>query len=279
MILVFGHTGQVATELSRQGADLCLSRAQVDFETAGSIRAALQKHSPRAVINAVAYTAVDTAETDADRAFRINATAVGDMAQTCAQMQIPLVHLSTDYVFDGSGAAPWQPTDPTGPLNVYGRSKLAGENAVRAAGGPHAIVRTSWVVSAHGSNFIKTMLRLGAERDEINVVGDQIGAPTSARAIARACLEIARQLQDDPAKSGTYHYQATPFASWADVARAVFEQAGLDCVVNDITTNQYPAPARRPLNARLGCGETQRRFGLEMPDWQCELQRIIKQLG
>jgi dTDP-4-dehydrorhamnose reductase len=275
MILVFGHSGQVATELSLQGADLCLSRTEADFETPGSLRAAVEKYKPDAVINAVAYTAVDRAEDEPARAFQINGHAVGELAQICAKLQIPLVHISTDYVFDGSGDTPWAVNDATAPLNVYGQSKLAGEDAVRAADGVYAIIRTSWVVSAHGANFVKTMLRLGSDRDEINVVADQIGAPTGARDIAIACLEIARQLQDTPTKTGTYHYQAHPFTSWADVARATFKLAGLKCVVHDIASAQYPTPAARPLNSRMSCHEISRVFNVKLPKWHDKLGEIV----
>ena len=278
MILVFGQTGQVATELGLQGADLCLPRAKADFETPGALAAALTAHAPMAVINAVAYTAVDRAEEETDRAFQINAHAVEDLAQACAAAAIPLVHLSTDYVFDGSGDAPWQVDDTPAPINTYGRTKLAGEEAVRAAGGVHAILRTSWVVSAHGTNFVKTMRRLGATRDTLSVVADQIGAPTAAGDIAGACLQIARQLQEDPGKTGTYHYQAQPFASWADVARAVFDHAGLPCHVTDIPTSEYPTPATRPLNSRLDCATTTQAFGLGMPDWQASVKAILNEL-
>lgn len=276
MILVFGQSGQVAVELARQGADLCLSRTQADFETPGALRAALAQYRPDAVINAAAYTAVDKAETERKRAFQVNAHAVGELAQACAAAKIPLVHLSSDYVFDGSGDTPWQPEDQTGPINVYGQSKLAGEDAVRAAGGVHAILRTSWVVSAYGANFVKTMLRLGGERDALSVVGDQIGAPTCAHDIAAACLQIAKQLRDEAGKTGTYHYQSRPEASWAEVAREVFVQSGLMCRVADITTDQYPTPARRPFNSRLDCRRTEDVFGLPAPHWHAGLAQILQ---
>lgn len=278
MILVFGQSGQIAIELALLGAGPCLSRAQADFESPGALAAAIAAHRPDAVINAAAFTAVDRAEVDEARAFQVNACAVEELAQTCAEAGIPLVHISTDYVFDGSGTTPWRVTDLTNPQNVYGRSKLAGENAVRAADGPHAILRTSWVVSTHGNNFVKTMVRLGAERETLSVVADQIGAPTCARDIAAACLDIAQQLRMDPSKSGTYHYQARPFASWADVARAVFEQADLRCSVADIPSTQYPTPATRPLNSRLDCSATKHHLGIEMPDWRAGLKAILQEL-
>jgi dTDP-4-dehydrorhamnose reductase len=231
------------------------------------------------VINAAAYTAVDRAEEEEALAQVINGAAPGAMAVACAELGIPFVTVSTDYVFDGSGEAPWQPGDAPGPLNAYGRSKLAGEDAVRAAGGVHAILRTSWVVSAHGNNFVKTMLRLGRDRERLTIVADQTGAPTPARAIAAACLEIARQLAQDPAKSGTYHLAGAPQTSWADFAREIFAQAGVDCAVEDIPTTAYPTPAARPLNSRLDCTTLETVFGLSQPDWRLGLKDILKDLG
>ena len=279
MILTFGQSGQLARELAPLTGGACLSRAEVDFETPGAIADAIAHHRPEAVINAVAFTDVDGAEDAQDRAFRVNEAAVGELAQSCADAAIPLVHLSTDYVFDGSGSRPWQPDDPTGPLNVYGHSKSAGETLLRAAQGPHVILRCSWVVSPHGRNFVKTMLQLGADRDALRIVADQIGAPTAAHDIAGAALSIARQLKIAPEKSGTYHYQAQPHASWAEVAREIFEQAGITCAVTEIPSHAYPTPARRPLNSRLDCSATEESFGLEMPDWRVSLKQILAQLG
>ncbi|MEX0301984.1 MAG: NAD(P)-dependent oxidoreductase, partial [Leisingera sp.] len=162
---------------------------------------------------------------------------------------------------------------------AYGRSKLAGERAVAAAGGAHAILRTSWVVSAHGANFVKTMLRLGAERDRLTIVADQIGGPTPARDLAQACLVAARALQEDPAKSGLYHYAGAPDTSWAGFARAIFAEAGITCEVVDIPSSDYPTPAARPLNSRLDCSDFETVFGLKRPDWRVSLRDIVKELG
>ena len=277
--LVFGSTGQVATELRALAPVTALGRDAVDLGDPGACAAAIHAHRPRAVINAAAYTAVDRAETEEELATTINADAPGAMAQACAALGIPLVQISTDYVFAGDGPQAWQPDDPTAPLGAYGRSKLGGEAAVRTAGGPHAILRTSWVVSAHGQNFVKTMLRLGAERDALNVVADQIGAPTPARAIAAACLSIADQLADTPDKTGTYHFAGAPDTSWADFARAIMQAAGLSCMIQDIPTTAYPTPARRPLNSRLDCHATQAAFGIARPDWRVGLSEIVKELG
>jgi len=278
-ILVFGETGQLARELAADETVTCLGREQADLSHPAACAAAIRQAQPQAVINAAAYTAVDKAESEEALASVINGAAPGAMAATCADMGIPFVTVSTDYVFDGSGTAPWQPGDATGPLNAYGRSKLAGEEAVRAAGGAYAILRTSWVVSAHGNNFVKTMLRLGRERDRLTIVADQIGAPTPARDIAAACLAMARQLAEDAGKSGTYHLQGAPETSWADVARAIFAEANITCQVEDIPTTAYPTPAARPLNSRLDCASLEQTFGILQPDWRLGLRDILKDLG
>lgn len=280
-ILVFGKTGQVATELQRigDGQVTALGRDQADLCQPDQCAAVIRDLKPTAVINAAAWTAVDKAESEADQAQIINGDAPKAMAQACADMNVPLVQISTDYVFDGRGNKAFKPSDATAPLGAYGRTKLAGETGVRAAGGPHAILRTSWVFSAHGANFVKTMLRLGAERDALTIVADQIGGPTSARAIAEACLSIAGQLQDAPDKSGIYHFSGAPDASWADFARAIFAKANLACAVTDIPTSDYPTPAARPLNSRLDCTLTLDTFGIARPDWRAELDLVLSELG
>lgn len=283
-LLVFGQTGQVATELrhlagTAGAAMTCLGRDRADLADPAACAAALRAAAPRAVINAAAYTAVDKAESEEDQAAIVNGAAPGAMAQAAADLGIPFVHISTDYVFAGDGTDPWTPDAPTAPLGAYGRTKLAGEAAVQAAGGAHAILRTSWVVSAHGANFVKTMLRLGAERDALTIVADQIGGPTPARAIAAACLTIADQLAADPGKAGVYHFAGAPETSWADFARAIFDQAGLSCAVTDIPSTDYPTPATRPLNSRMECRATEAAFGLKRPDWRAGLAEILADLG
>ncbi|UWQ35721.1 dTDP-4-dehydrorhamnose reductase (plasmid) [Leisingera sp. M527] len=278
-ILVFGRTGQLARELAAQGDVTCLGRDQADLSDPEACAGAIRQAKPQAVINAAAYTAVDKAEEEEALATVINGAAPGAMAQACADLNIPFVTVSTDYVFDGSGQAPWQPGDATAPLNAYGRSKLAGEQAVRAAGGAYAILRTSWVVSAHGNNFVKTMLRLGRERDHLTIIADQTGAPTPARDIAAACLVMAQQLMTDPGKPGTYHFAGAPQTSWAGFAREIFAQANVDCTVEDIPTAAYPTPAARPLNSRLDCTSLETVFGIPQPDWRMGLTEILKDLG
>ncbi|MCF6431207.1 dTDP-4-dehydrorhamnose reductase [Leisingera sp. MMG026] len=279
MILVFGKTGQLARELTAHQGITCLGRNQADLSDPAACADAIRQAQPQAVINAAAYTAVDKAEDEEALAAVINGDAPGAMARACAALNIPFVTVSTDYVFDGSGDAPWKPADAVSPLNAYGRSKLAGEEMVRGAGGAYAILRTSWVVSAHGSNFVKTMLRLGKERERLMIVADQIGAPTPARDIAAACLAMAQQLAEDPGKSGIYHLAGAPWTSWADFARAIFARAGIACEVEDIPASAYPTPAARPLNSRLDCTSLETVFGIPQPDWPMGLTEILKDLG
>jgi dTDP-4-dehydrorhamnose reductase len=282
--LVFGENGQVAQELNALLGENCtlLGRDRVDLLKAGqartAIEAALSTGPIDGIINAAAYTAVDAAEADRDAAFALNADAPGEMAQSAASAGIPCVHLSTDYVFDGSGTAPWRPDDATGPVGVYGASKLAGEDAVRGAGGVFAILRTSWVFSAHGANFVKTMRRLGAEHDALGIVTDQIGGPTPADAIAQACVTVAKELRKNSKKSGTYHFSGAPDCSWADFARAIFAASGLTVTVNDIATSAYPTPATRPANSRLDCTSLEQAFRIARPDWHAGLNRVLTQL-
>lgn len=278
MILVFGKTGQVARELALLPDVRCLGRDEADLNVPEVCAEAIHTLRPTAVINAAAYTAVDKAEEEEALATIVNGDAPGAMAVACAELGIPLVQISTDYVFAGNGEAPWKPGEPTGPLSAYGRSKLLGEEAVRASGAAHAILRTSWVVSAHGNNFVKTMLRLGAERDALTIVADQIGGPTTARDIASACHHMAEQLMDAPHQSGTYHFSGAPDCSWADFARGIFALSGLTCTVTDIPSSQYPTPATRPMNSRLDCSTTTTTFGIERPDWRAGLIDILTEL-
>lgn len=278
-LLVFGKTGQVARELQRIAPEaIYLGRDEADLMLPEACAAQIMARQPTTVINAAAWTAVDRAESEEADATVINGAAPGAMARACAALKIPFVHISTDYVFDGMGETPFRPDHPTAPLGAYGRSKLAGEEAVRAAGGTHAILRTSWVFSSHGNNFLKTMRRLGATRDSLTVVADQIGGPTPARAIAEACVSIAEQLAADASKSGTYHFSGAPDVSWADFARAIMAQAGLACTITDIPTSAYPTPARRPANSRMDCSSLAI-FGLQRPDWTTAMADALTELG
>lgn len=281
-ILVFGHSGQVATELRALDVDdvqiIALARADADLTDPAACAAAIDAHAPDAVINAAAYTAVDKAESDAETAQVINADAPAAMARACAARDIPFVSISTDYVFSGTGDTFWAPAELTDPQSVYGRTKRDGEIAIVKAGGRYAVLRTSWVVSAHGNNFVKTMLRLGAEREALTIVADQIGGPTSAAEIAQACIKIAKILVTEPKKSGIYHFSGAPDTSWADFARVIFDAANIPCAVTDIPSSDYPTPAKRPLNSRLDCTATEAAFGISRPDWRESLAHILTQL-
>ena len=278
-ILVFGKTGQVARELARLRDVNAVGRDGADLSDPAACGALVRTLAPSAVINVAAYTDVDGAETDEALATVINGDAPGAMARAAAELAIPFVHVSTDYVFDGSGETPWRPSDQTRPIGAYGRSKLAGELAVAAAGGTHAILRTSWVFSAHGSNFVKTMLRLGRESDQLRVVADQIGGPTPAAAIAGALLRMADGILDGGAASGIYHFAGAPWISWAGFAEEIFAQAGLSVEVQGIASPAYPTPAGRPLNSRLECSELGRVFGIEPPDWRAGLAQVLVDMG
>lgn len=279
--LVFGYSGQVARELRRLG-DVeiqAYGRDMADLTDPERCAVLIAATDADVVINAAAYTSVDQAETETKIATLINAIAPGVMAGAAAARGLPFVHISTDYVFDGAGAAPFDVDHPTAPLGVYGQTKLDGEKAVQAAGGTFAILRTSWVVSAHGNNFVKTMLRLGAERGQLNVVADQVGGPTPAADIATLCVKAAEQLLTDPSKSGVYHISGGPDVSWADFARAIFEMSGASCEVCDIPSADFPTPAKRPENSQLDNSLTAKTFGVSRPVWVDGVSTILKELG
>lgn len=281
-VLVFGQTGQVATELAlRMPGDMTamfLGRDAADLSNPAACAARIAATAADVVVNAAAWTAVDRAETAEAEATVVNGAAPAAMARACADRGVPFLHISTDYVFDGAGDRPFVPAHPTGPLGAYGRSKLAGELGVRAAAGPHLILRTSWVISAHGSNFVRTMLRLGREKAGLNVVADQTGGPTPAAAIADALIVAARAMADG-APGGTHHFSGAPDTTWADLARAIMAEAGLPCAITDIPTAAYPTPARRPQNSRLDCREFQAAFGVARPDWRAALPGIVAALA
>lgn len=279
-ILLFGASGQVGRETigaaERRGARLtALSRAQADLSTPGAGAAAVGRLRPDWIVNAAAWTAVDKAETEQAAARRLNAEAPGELAAAARAAGARLIHLSTDYVFDGNAAAPLGETAPAAPLSVYGETKLAGERAALAALASTVVIRTSWVYAPHGANFVKTMLRLAETRDDLSVVGDQIGGPTPAAAIAEACLEIALR-NDGP--GGVYHFQGAPAASWADFAEAIFEAAGRTVKINRILTRDYKTPARRPLYSILNCAKIRRDYGISQPDWRDDLAVTMRRL-
>lgn len=281
-VLVFGKTGQVATELSLQipiGVEMTsLGRTQADLSNPAACVTAIEAARPDLVINAAAYTAVDHAEENEALATVINGDVPTAMAQACTRLDIPFLHVSTDYVFEGGGTKPWAEGDKTSPQNAYGRSKLIGEEGVRAAKGRYTILRTSWVFSAHGANFVKTMLRLADTRDRLAIVADQVGGPTPAADIATALWKMADALYQGKGTAGTYHYSGVPDVSWADFAREIFDQAKRVVEVEDIATSDYPTPATRPLNSRLECSAIYDAFGITRPDWRAGLAGVLKNL-
>ncbi len=280
--LVFGATGQVAGELRRRCPDgvtmTALARDAADLTDPASCADAIVAHPCDVVINAAAYTAVDRAETEEDLATLINGAAPAAMARAAAAQGVPFLHVSTDYVFDGSGNRPWRADDAVAPLNAYGRSKLAGETGVAAAGGQYAILRTSWVFSAHGNNFVRTMLRLSQTHDQLRVVEDQIGGPTAAADIADALWKMAAAFHAGEGQAGTYHFSGEPDASWKCFARETFAAAATDVDVVGIATADYPTPALRPRNSRLDCAKIESVFGILRPDWQRSLVDVVRDI-
>lgn len=279
MILVFGRSGQVGHELAKLDGILALNRAEADLTDPEACAKQIQKYRPVAVINAAAYKAVDNAETDEDLATLINAHAPASMANACRDLSIPFVHISTDYVFDGSGQDPTIAGAPTNPVNVYGRSKQIGEDRITRSGAVFAILRTSWVVWAHGSNFVKSILRVSQDRSELRVVDDQIGGPTPAVHIAQACIKIAHDLVIDPNKQGIYHLSGQPDVSWFEFAKTIFEFTGREIELTAIQTSEYPTPAKRPANSRLDCTSTKLTFDIDRPIWKNDLKDILQDLG
>lgn len=295
-LLLLGANGQVGhalrDALAPLGEVICTTRSgslpegeaceRADFDQPDALPALVERIAPDVVVNAAAYTAVDRAEEARDAAFRANAEAPGVLADACARRGAVLVHYSTDYVFDGSGTRPWREDDPTAPLGVYGASKLAGEEAVRGSGARHMVFRTAWVYGAHGHNFMRTMLRLGADRDELRVVADQIGTPTPARLIARA---TAQALRTDPGASGLWHLTAAGSTSWHGFAEAIFsgaEARGLLAKaprVVPIPSSDYPTPARRPAYSCLDIDRLQADFGLTLPDWKDALAAVLDEVA
>ncbi|WP_323614134.1 dTDP-4-dehydrorhamnose reductase [Pseudomonas putida] len=284
-VLVCGHNGQVAQALETQLAGLgeihLLGRDQLDLAQPEALREPLRQLAPGLIINAAAYTAVDQAETEPDTAFAINAQAPGVLAEEALRLGAPLIHYSTDYVFDGEKATPYNEQDVPNPLGVYGRSKLAGEQAIAAVGGAHLILRTSWVYSLHGRNFMLTMQRLLQEKPQLRVVDDQIGAPTWATTIALSTRVLIERWQAGRAGAwGTYHLAAQGQTSWFGFAQAIGEQLkarGLPCAeLLPIPSSEYPTPARRPANSRLDCSRLAREWGVTLPHWQQALIDCLK---
>ncbi len=286
--LVTGQKGQVVTALAERAPPgvevLTLGRPELDLADPDSIRSAFDGETADIVINAAAYTAVDKAESEPELAMRVNGAGAGLVADIARDLGAPVIQLSTDYVFDGSLDRPYREDDASAPLGVYGRSKLAGEEAVAAANPRHAILRTAWVYSPFGSNFVKTMLRLGETRDEMRVVGDQWGAPTSAHDIADAVFAVALRMLAEPGPEdyGVFHLTGGGEATWAEFAQAIFSEAQAlgrkPVAVASITTAQYPTPARRPANSRLDGARLERVYGVRLPHWRDSLKPVVARL-
>jgi dTDP-4-dehydrorhamnose reductase len=288
-ILVTGKEGQVDTSLQTLGEKLGLEiirigLPEIDLSQPETLEAPVRAARPDVIISSAAYTAVDKAETEAELAQKINGDAPGALARLAAELDIPILHLSTDYVFDGDKDGAYSETDTPAPVSVYGKTKLSGEDQIRAATGNHVILRTAWVYSPYGNNFVKTMLRLGETRDELNVVADQYGCPTYAPEIARALLAVAQQvaIDRDPTLRGTFHLTGQGETNWAEFAEAIFEGAearGRKLVrVNPIPASDYPTPAKRPANSRLNGDKLDDTYGLRLDPWQDSLDACLSQL-
>ena len=283
-ILITGSKGQLSQELqlalAGEGKVLALGHQAMDLAEPAQIRQQVRLLRPDLIINAAAYTAVDPAQGDRDQAFAVNATGPGVLAEEAAGLGVPLIHYSTDYVFDGRKPEPYQEEDQPAPLSIYGASKLAGEQAIQAIGGPHLILRTSWVYSLHGRNFLLTMQRLLQERDSLSVVEDEIGAPTWAGTIAAATAEMVRKLRNGTGgPSGLYHLTATGETSWygfaCSIAEHLRQQGRLRATLEPILSKDYPTAAQRPLNSRLNCAHLQRDWSITLPDWETALHQCL----
>lgn len=283
-ILVTGRNGQLGWELEQLAIHetgfrfVFTERTQLDLSNLPGIIPFLQELSPDYVINAAAYTAVDKAETEKDIAYRINAEAVGELADGCRQSGAKLIHISTDYVFNGQGHSPYQPMDSTDPVNYYGYTKQTGERFALANQPESVIIRTSWVYSTHGKNFVKTMLRLMQEKNELKVVSDQVGCPTYAADLAAAILQVIKVMEAGSRHFGFYHYSNAGVISWYDFAKVIRDRAGLSCSVMPITTSDYPTPARRPAYSVMDTTAISRDYGIEILPWEQSLEKCLNLL-
>ncbi len=288
-LAVTGKNGQVVSALQALAGPgleiVALGRPELDLARPDTVFKALRDAKPDVVVSAAAYTAVDKAESEPDIAFAVNRDGAKAVARAANDIGVPVIHISTDYVFDGTKTTAYVENDPTGPASVYGRSKLEGEQAVSESTDNYAVLRTAWVYSEYGSNFVKTMLRLSENRDEINVVADQFGCPTSANDIAIAIVSIAKRLATDPSAHlrGVFHMSGTGETNWAGFAKQIFafsaDNGGKSIVVNDITTAQYPTPARRPANSRLDCSKLEEVYGIRLPEWQTSTRAVMAALA
>ena len=277
-ILLFGKTGQVAKELCNRPNVTAIGRDKADFTEPQKIIEIVKSTDADIIINAVAYTSVDLAEEEFELANIINGTTVKELAKVSASRNIPFLHISTDYVFKGDGNLNWKTSDQTNPQNSYGKSKLIGESGILEAGGPHVILRTSWVFSSHGNNFVKTMLRLASNNTELSIVKDQIGGPTCAKDIADALWKIASDFYAGNGITGIYHFTGKPNSSWANFASEIFFQTHQDIKIKQILTKDFLTKAKRPLNSRLDCSSLRIDYGIKQPEWKKSLTNVLANL-
>lgn len=288
-ILVTGANGQVDTSIrncptAKNHEIITIGRPEIDLSEYDKLKSTIKKAMPDVIISSAAYTAVDRAESDAELAYSINALAPQAIGEVAAEIGVPVIHLSTDYVFSGDKIGAYIETDSTGPIGIYGKTKLEGEKLLAGATSNHVILRTAWVYSPYGNNFVKTMLRLGETRDELNVVADQYGCPTYAPEIARACIAIAERILMDksPKLRGIFHLTGQGKANWAEFAKTIFLEAEKytrnKVTINEITTDQYPTPAKRPANSLLSTQKLYDVYGLELDDWQKSTKECVNLL-
>ena len=275
MIIVFGKNGQVGKELNHFKETLGFNKFEADFTKPNDCINLIDKYKPDAIINAAAYTSVDEAEYDKELAEIINGNTPGKIAKFCSNLKIPFVQISTDSVFDGSGKKKWKSSDKTNPINVYGRSKLKGENLILQSGATYVILRTSWIFSKNGNNFVKKILTLSEEKKSFKVVNDQFGGPTNAFDVAKACLEVTKQLIKDNDKQGIYHFSGKPDVSRFSLASKILKIAGKSTKIQPMLTENFITPAKRPLNSRLDCSLLKKTFNISRPLWHQSLKKVI----
>lgn len=290
-VLIAGAQGQVGSELAAIAKQsnyevIAATRSDLDITNKNNVEAYVSQVKPDLIVNAAAYTAVDKAEEEQDIAYAINCDGAKNLAIACSKQSIPLLHISTDYVFDGSKAEAYNENESVSPLGIYGKTKWQGEEAIRTHLSQHIILRIAWVFGAKGNNFVKTMLRLGIDRDELNVVADQFGGPTSAKSIAKTLIHLINiYRKDNNLKWGTYHFCGKEKTSWYNFAKEIFKQAKAiklikrDMRINAISTSEYPTLAKRPENSMLDCSKIKNTFGIDMPDWRIELKKVLSELN
>lgn len=278
-ILLFGSTGQVGSTFLEKAEIETVNRSEANLENPVSCFEKILESQPDLVINAAAFTSVDAAEEQKDLVTLVNGVAPVEMSKAAAHLNIPFIHLSSEYVFSGEGQAPWCPTDIMAPLNTYGRSKQMAEHGIKLVGGVHVILRTSWVFSDQNDNFVKKILKLAKSNNNLSVVSDQIGGPTAADDVSEAILKIGKMIIENKALSGTYHYSGREDINRANFAREILSQAGEETIVTDVLSSTFQPNADRPLNSRLDCSKTFDTFGIERPDWKHGLHNVLCRLG